>query len=138
MMLDDQKIGAGDADIGGEKLRAQHGAGFVAELARLGERARRVERAMLRTERIGDLLFHQVDRRRDQMARRLVAQLDDVLAEIGLDRGDAVLLEVVVEPDLLGDHRLALGDDLGADRAADLQHHGARLVGCPRPMNLTA
>src|SRR6266478_4619898 len=72
------------------------------------------------------------------MARRLVAQLDDVFAEIGLDRDDAVLFEILVEPDLLGDHRLALGDDLGVDRAADLQYRGARFIRCSRPMNPAA
>ena len=60
-----------------------------------------------------------MDRRGDDVARRLVAELDDVFAEIGLDRRDAVRLEVIVERDLLGDHRLALGDGLGADGAAD-------------------
>ena len=84
---------------------------------------------------VGDLLLHQVDRRRDDVARRLVAQLDDVFAEIGLDRGDAVRFEVIVERDLLGDHRLALGDDLGAGRAADVEHDGARLCGVARPMH---
>ena len=92
--------------------------------------------AMRGAERVGDLLLHQVDRRRDDVARRLVAQLDDVFAEIGLDRRDAVRFEVIVERDLLGDHRLALGDGLGADRAADVEHGGARLVGVARPMHL--
>src|SRR5690606_41953064 len=35
--------------------------------------------------RLGD-----VDRRRDDVARRFVAELDDIFAEIGLDRHDAV------------------------------------------------
>ena len=51
----------------------------------------------------------------------LVAELDDVFAEIGLDRRDAVRLQVVVEPDLLGDHRLALGDGARAGLAADVE-----------------
>src|SRR5260370_30938754 len=72
------------------------------------------------------------------MAGRLVTQLDDVLAEIGFDRGDAVLFEILVEPDLLGDHRLALGDDLGVDRAADLQYRGASFVRRSRPMDPAA
>src|SRR6266446_857853 len=79
-----------------------------------------------------------MDRRRNQVARRLVTQLDDVFAEIGFDRGDAVLFEILVEPDLLGDHRLALGDDLGVDRAADLQYRGASFVRRSRPMDPAA
>ncbi len=46
---------------------------------------------------------------RDDVARQLVAKLDDVFAEIGLDRRDAVRLKVLVDPDLLRDHRFALG-----------------------------
>src|SRR5271165_2972491 len=79
-----------------------------------------------------------MNRRRDDMAGRLMAQLDDVLAEVGLDRGNAVRLEDIVEPDLFGDHRLALRDDLGARRAANLQHGGAGLLRCARPMHLAA
>ena len=87
---------------------------------------------------IGDLLLHQVDRRRDDVARRLVAQLDDVFAEIGFDRGDAVRFEMLVEGDLLGDHRFALGDDLGIRGAADIEDRGARLLGIARPMHMAA
>ena len=93
---------------------------------------------MSRPEGLGDLLLHQMDRRRDDVARRLVAQLNDVFAEIGLDRGDAVGLQVIIEGDLLGDHRFALGDDPGIDRAADLEHRGARLRGIACPMHPAA
>ena len=54
------------------------------------------------------------------------ADLDEVLAEIGLDHLDAVRLERVVEADLLGDHRLALGDDPRAGVPADLADDAAR------------
>ena len=74
-----------------------------------------------------DLILGEVDRRRDDVARRLVAELDDVFAEIGLDRLDAVRLEVLVEADLLGDHRLALGDGLRPDAPADGEDDVARL-----------
>ena len=134
----DQEIGAGDADIGAEKLRAQQGAGFVAQLARLGERPLRVERAMRAAEGVGHLFFDQMHRRRDQVARRFVAQLDDVFAEIGLDRANAVFFEEIVEPDFLGDHRLALGDGLGAGSAADLHDRVAGFLGRARPMHRTA
>ncbi len=96
-------------------------------VARLVER-RAPDRARVcaARKRLGDLLLHQVDRRRDDVARRLVAELDDVFAEIGLDRRDAVGFEMIVERDLLGDHRLALGDGLGAGRAADRRAPPAR------------
>ena len=93
---------------------------------------------MLRPEGLGDLFFDQMDRRRDDVARRLVAQLNDVFAEIGLDRRDAVGFEEIVEADLLGHHRLAFGYRLGADRAADLQHRGAGLLRRCGPMHLAA
>ena len=65
-----------------------------------------------------------------------MTQLDDVFAEIGLDRGDAVLFEKIVEPNFLRDHRLALGHGLGARRSADFQHRRAHLFGSARPMHL--
>src|SRR5690348_11643938 len=59
--------------------------------------------------------------RHDDVRRQLVPELDDVLAEIGLDRHDAVRLEMIVEPDLLAHHGLALGDGLGAEPLADVE-----------------
>ena len=70
---------------------------------------------------------------RDDVARRLAAELDDVFAEVGLDRLDAVRLEMIVEADLLGDHRLALGDGAGAGAAADVEDDLPRVVGASRP-----
>src|SRR5271168_4607671 len=93
---------------------------------------------MLGPECLGNLLLNQVNRRCDDMAGRFVSQLDDVFAQIGFYRGNAVRLEEIVEPDLLGDHRLALRDELGAYRAADLQHRGAGLFRGARPMHLAA
>ena len=51
---------------------------------------------------------------RDDVARHLAAKLDDVFAEIRLHRHDAVRGKMIVQPDLLGDHRLALGHGAGA------------------------
>ncbi len=99
-----QEIGPGDADFGGKEVRAQDGARLLAQGAHLLQGAVGVEPGMRRAERVGDLLLHQVDRRRDNVARWLVAQLDDVFAEIGLNGGDAICFEVIVERDLLGDH----------------------------------
>ncbi len=136
--LGNQEIGAGDADIGGKKPGSQQGAGLVAQLSGLGERPVRVERPVRGAKGVGNLLLDQVHRRRDQVARRLVAQLDDVFAEIGLDRGDPVRFEKVVEPDLLGDHRLAFGYGPGIGGLANPQHRRTGLFGGACPMHLAA
>ena len=47
-------------------------------------------------------------------------------------------VEVRVDPELLGDHRLALGHRARAGVAADLQHGRARLVGGAAPMHVAA
>ncbi len=49
-----------------------------------------------------------------------------------------LLLEEIVEADLLGDHRLALGDGLRVHPAADVEHEPARLHGICRPMHMAA
>src|SRR5919108_251963 len=89
-------------------------------------------------ESLFDLALGDVQRRADDVARHLVAELDDVFAEIGLDRLDAVLLEEIVDADLLADHGLALGDRLGAGLAAEAQDGLARGLGVAAPMDLAA
>src|SRR3546814_20034009 len=79
-----------------------------------------------------------VNRRGDDVARRLAAELEDVFAQIGLDRLDAVGFEVIVETDLLGDHALALGDRLRAEIPAQPQDRLASLPGGPAPVHLPA
>ncbi len=69
-----------------------------------------------------DLILGQMHRRRDDMRGHLAAKLDDIFAEIGLDRRDAVGLERGVEADLFADHRLAFGDAVRAVAAADIEH----------------
>jgi hypothetical protein len=44
----------------------------------------------------------------------------------------------VVKPDLLRDHRLALGDRPGAERPAEVDDDSARLLGVLRVMNVAA
>ena len=75
-----------------EILLAQHRrAPPSSRLRRLGEvavgRQMRVDAAEIGL----DLVLVQMHGRRDDVARLLAAQLDDVFAEIGLDRADAVL-----------------------------------------------
>ena len=120
--LGDEEVGAGDADVGlrGSARAARARASSSSAAGSLRSRSGRqlgVDAAEVRL----DLLLGQVHRRRDDVARRLVAELDDVFAEVGLDRLDAVRLEMLVEADLLGDHRLALGHGPRADPAADAE-----------------
>ncbi len=74
----------------------------------------------------------------DDVAGQLVAKLDDVFAEVGLDRGDAVAFQVIVDAQLLADHRLALGDGARIGGSADRQHRVARFVGGGAPVHLAA
>ncbi len=136
--LGDEKIGAGDADIGGEEFRPEHGARFVAQLARLGDAALGIEGGVARLEGRGHVLLGQVHGRGDDMARRLAPELDDVFAEVGLDRLDAVRLQMLVELDLFGDHRLALGHAASAEQPTDAQDRVARLFRRAAPMHLAA
>ncbi|MNT89647.1 hypothetical protein D3C72_2304160 [compost metagenome] len=53
-----------------------------------------------------DLFLLQVNRRHHDVARWLVAQLHDALAQIGVDHRYAALLQIRVQPALLGQHRL--------------------------------
>ena len=106
--LGDHEVGAGDAHVGLEEDRAQL-------LARVRDHARRVvghRAAAVHREELGDLTARAVDGRREDVRRTLARELHEPLAEIGLDRRQARGLERVVELDLLGDHRLALGDHL--------------------------
>src|SRR5579871_4919114 len=84
------------------------------------------------------ILAIEVKRRTDDVTRRLLAQLQNVFAEIGLDRRNAVLLQVVVDCDLLRDHRLALGDRLRAGLLADRENRLTGVGGGGAPMNLAA
>ena len=115
--LGDQEIGAGDADIGGEEFLAQLGARLGQRVSRGSSRTRvgwqmRVRRGGSRPRPV---LAVQMEGGRDDVARRLVAELDDVFAEIGLDRRDAVGFEASLSPISSRDHRLALGDGCAPD-----------------------
>jgi hypothetical protein len=72
------------------------------------------------------------------VARQLAPQLDDVLAEIGLDGRDAVRLQVVVDPDLLRDHGFALRHRPGAGLATDAENDVAGLLGIAGEMHVPA
>ena len=80
----------------------------------------------------------QMNSRRDDVARRFVFQLNEVLAKIGLDNIHARRFEAMIEADFLRHHRLALGDEAGAGFLADRQNCRSRLIGRCGPMNFRA
>ena len=88
--LGDEEIRAGDADIGGQEAVAQDRARLAEQL--LGPRQVAIggEVAVGAAEVGLDVVAGDVDRRRDDVRGRLAAQLDDIFAEIGLDRVDAL------------------------------------------------
>ena len=59
---------------------------------------------------------------RDDVDRPLLGQLDDVLAQVGLDGPDARRLQHVVQLHLLADHRLRLDHALDVVLAGDVEH----------------
>jgi hypothetical protein len=76
-----------------------------------------------------------VDRRDEDVARQVVAELHDELREVGLPRGDPLGRERLVEPDLLGRHRLDLDDLVDAVRCRHLGDDAAGLLGVPGPVD---
>ena len=85
-----------------------------------------------------DILRQKMDRRREDVRRRLAAQLNDIFAEVGFDRIDPCFLQRMVEADFLGDHRLAFGDALRPHRLAEVDDDFARFVGILRIVDFAA
>src|SRR5690606_24575366 len=82
------------------------------------------------------LLLREMDGGSDDVAWRFAPDLHEILAKIGLHHLDPRRLERSIEPDLLGDHRLAFGNDLGVRVPANLQDDLARLRGCCGPVHM--
>ena len=76
-----------------------------------------------------------MDRRADDVARPFIGELDNILAEIGFADRIAERLEVRIEGDFLGNHRLALGDPARAHGFAEIADDLARLTRVGRPMD---
>jgi hypothetical protein len=85
-----------------------------------------------------DLILGQVHGGRDDVRGHLAADLDEILAKVGLDRLDSVGFERRIEGQFLRHHGLALGDGPGADAAADVEHDCARLLGGDGEMHVAA
>ena len=94
----------------------QPGAGAQKVLAQAAPRARHHRRDVVGIELLVKLLAQQrrhalpalMNRRHHQMARALARELQQPLPQVRLDRPNPLRLEVMVELDLLRDHRLAL------------------------------
>src|SRR6266568_3032677 len=100
-----REIHAGEPRLRAQEALAQVAARRLRELRRIGEPRRRGE---FLVEELADLLALQVDRRKDDVRGRLVPELHDPLAEVGVHDLDPARLEVGVEAALLGEHRLRL------------------------------
>jgi hypothetical protein len=99
--LRDREVRAADADRRVDELLAQRCARVL--LDRLD--------CCLRAEHVRRVFFREVNRGRDEMRRTRMRELHHPLAEVGLDDFHAQRFEEGVELDLLGRHRLDLGDD---------------------------
>src|SRR5699024_8144654 len=96
----DAEVRAGHRDLRREELVPQMLPRGLGELPRLIREARVDPRDALE-EDIADLRAVLVDRRDEDMAGQVVAQLDDELRQVRLERVDAVRLQILVESDLL-------------------------------------
>ena len=84
-------------------------------------------------EDFGDVAAQLVHGRHHDVARRLVVELLDALAQIGLDDFDAAVFQEGPHLALVGQHRLALHQQRGLVRGHDLEHDLVVLggVACP-------
>ncbi len=87
-------------------------------------------------KRLAHLLLLDVDGRQHDVAGRLVAQLHDPFAQVGVDHLDAVLLQIRIQVALFGQHRLALDDSLHLVLLQNLEHDLVVLLGVCRPMHV--
>src|SRR5208282_2493620 len=133
--LRDREIGTSHAGLGTQEIRPRVAAHRFGEVTR-------VVIARLRPDGSGkhlrNIAAQLVDRRDDNMAGRLVVELLDALAEIGLDHLDATGLEERTHVAFLRQHRFALDQRLGAVRREDVVNDVVVLAGIARPMHLRA
>ena len=89
--------------------------------------------AQVRVERVAHVLLFQVDGGQHNVAGRLVPELNNPLAQIGVHHLHAVLHQIWVQVALLGEHRLALDDARGALLPDDAEDNGVvlRRIGGP-------
>src|SRR5690606_16495861 len=92
--------------------------------------------------RAAEVSFHLVagkmHSRRDNVAWMLAPQLNDIFAKVGLHRLNAIGFKKVIEFDLFGDHRLALGGATRTNRTADVENNLAGIRGSLGPVHVAA
>jgi hypothetical protein len=79
-----------------------------------------------------------VDHRRDDVARRIVVELEDELAEVGLQRLDADVLQIMQQVRLLRHHALGLDAGPAAFLLRDAEADGVGLLGVVGEMDGSA
>ena len=94
--------------------------------------------AQVLVEQLADLFLLDVNRRQHDVAGRLVPQLHDPFAQVGVDDFDAVPLQVRIQVAFFGEHRLALDELLHAVSLQDLQHDLVVLGGIAGPVHVGA
>ncbi len=136
--LRDQEIRARDTHVRRDEFLPEHGPRFAHERRDLGEIAIRRQALVETAEIFLDLVAVQMNGRGDDMARRLMPDLNDILAKIGFDRLNACRLHRGVKPDLLRHHGFALGDGLRTGVAANLDDDLAGFGRIAGPVQMAA
>jgi hypothetical protein len=93
-------------------------------------------RAEMLAEQVADLVAADMHAGKDEVIRRLTAELLDELAQVTLHHAVAFGLERGIEMDLLAGHALALDDRLRPGGSHQTEHDRACLLGVPRPVHL--
>jgi hypothetical protein len=104
--------------------------GEIVDIAVLGIRADGLRKD---TGHVGAKLVH---RRHDDVARRLVVELLNALAEVGFHDLDAALFEKWPHVALVGQHRLGLDQRARTASAHDVEHDLVVLGRVPGPMDM--
>ena len=120
------RVRAGDADVGVQKLVAQP---FARELRQRFSGIQRKIGLEFALEQRGDALAAVVQRRRQEVRRLLVRQLQDKFREIALDHFDPIRLQNVVEANFLGRDALAFHHQLRGPPVAHIQNVAASVLG---------
>ena len=130
--LGDREIAAGHSGIGGEDQRTGRLALRLRQIVHVAVVGIGADRPCEYLRDIGAQLVHG---RHDDMARIFMVELLNALTEIGLDHLDADRRYVGPETALLGEHRLALDERLGAVVFEDAVNNSVVLRRVARPMH---
>ncbi len=131
--LGDRKIAARHAGIGGQDQRTVGLALCLRQVVHVAVVGIGTDRLC---EHLRDVRPELVHGRHDDMARIFVVELLDALTEVGLDHLDPDRCHVRPETALLGEHRLALDQRLGAVIGKNAVNGTVMLGGVARPMHM--